>query len=54
MRGFTAGVLYGLSRDTQLGLRLLSGRTISSPTVQPGLGDRYSVRSMQVDLNVRF
>ncbi len=54
VRGVTAGILYGISRDTQLGLRLLSGRTISSPTVQPGANDRYGVFSMQVDLNVRF
>ena len=54
VRGITAGVLYGLSRDTQLGLRILSGRTISSPTVQPALNNRYSVNSIQVDLNVRF
>ena len=54
VRGVTAGVVYGVARDTQLGLRLLSGRTISSPTMQAGLKDRYSVFSMQVDLNVRF
>ena len=54
VRGITAGLLYGLARDTQLGLRYLSGRTISSPTVQPGLKDKYAVDSLQVDLNVRF
>lgn len=54
VRGITAGLLYGLARDTQFGLRYLSGRTISSPTVQPGLKDRYAVDSLQVDLNVRF
>ena len=54
VRGVTASVLYGVSRHTQLGLRVLSGRTISSPTVQPGLKDHYSVFTMQADLNVRF
>ena len=54
IRGITAGLLYGLARDTQVGLRYLSARTISSPTVQPGLKDRYGVDSLQVDLNVRF
>ena len=54
VRGVTAGVLYGVSRDTQMGLRVLSGRTISSPTVHPGAKDHYSVFSLQVDLNVRF
>jgi hypothetical protein len=50
----TVGALYGLARDTQLGLRYLSGRTISSPTVRYDLTDRYSTDSLQVDLNVRF
>ncbi len=54
IRGLTFGAQYGLARDTALGLRYLSGRTISSPTLQPGLLDRYSVDSVQVDLNVRF
>jgi hypothetical protein len=54
IRGVTVGFNYGLSRDTQLGLRYLSGKTISSPTVQPALGDRYGVDVLQVDLNVRF
>jgi hypothetical protein len=54
VRGITAGLLYGVSRDTQLGLRILSGRTISSPTMQPTVKDHFSVNSVQVDLNVRF
>jgi hypothetical protein len=54
VRGITAGVVYGIARDTQLGLRVLSGRSISSPTVQPGIKDAYKVFSMQVDLNVSF
>lgn len=54
VRGITAGFTYGLARDTDLGLRYLSGRTISSPTVQQGLMDRYGVDALQVDLHVRF
>lgn len=54
VRGVTAAVVYGIARDTQLGLRLLSGRTISSPTLQPGQKDGYSIFSWQVDLNVSF
>jgi hypothetical protein len=54
VRGVTAGVLYGIARDTQLGLRVLSGRTISSPTVQPALKNSHAVTSVQVDLNVSF
>ncbi len=54
IRGLTVGMLYGLARETQFGLRYLSARTISSPTVQPALKDRYSIDTLQVDLNVRF
>ncbi len=52
--GITAGLLYGLARDTQFGLRYLSGRSISSPTVNWQNKDRYAADSLQVDLNVRF
>jgi Putative porin len=54
VRGVTLGLNYGLARDTQIGLRYLSGRTISSPTVQPTARDSFSVDSLQVDMNVRF
>jgi hypothetical protein len=56
LRGVSAGLLYGLARDTSLGLRYLSGSTISSPTVQPTLRprDRFSLDALQVDMHVRF
>lgn len=54
VKGLTGGVTYGIARDTTVGLRLLAGRTISSPTVQPALKDRYSVFTIQADFNVRF
>lgn len=54
VRGVAVGVNYGLARDTTLGLRWVSGRTISSPTVRQGSGDRFGVDSLQVDLNARF
>lgn len=54
VRGLAVGLSYGLARDTALGLRWLSGRTISSPTVRAGSGDRFAVDSLQVDLNVRY
>jgi len=54
MRGLAVGFSYGLARDTALGLRWLSGRTISSPTVRQGSGDQFGVDSLQVDLNVRY
>jgi hypothetical protein len=54
VRGLSVGLSLGLARDTVLGARWLSGRTISSPTVRVGSGDRFSVDSLQVDLNVRY
>jgi hypothetical protein len=54
VRGVVLGFSYGLARDTVLGARWISGRTISSPTVRNGLGDRFAADSFQVDLNVRY
>jgi hypothetical protein len=54
VRGVTAGLQWGIARDTWLAARWISGRTISSPTVQQALRDKYAVDSGQVDLNVRF
>jgi hypothetical protein len=56
VRGIQAALLYGVARDTSVGLRYLSGRSISSPTVQPTLNprDRIAVDTLQVDMNVRF
>lgn len=54
VQGYSVGGLFGLARDTSLGVRLLSGRTISSPTVIWGSADKYGLTTLQVDLNVRF
>jgi hypothetical protein len=54
IKGVVVGLNYGLARDTALGLRYLSGRTISSPTVQPALANRFGATTWQVDLNARF
>lgn len=54
LKGYTLGFGYGLDRNTSLGVRYLSARTIDSPTVQPSVKDRFGVDSLQVDLNVRF
>jgi hypothetical protein len=54
VRGLTVGLNYGLARDTALGVRWITGRTISSPTVRKGSGDSFAVDSLQVDLNVRY
>ncbi len=54
VRGLTVGLNYGLARDTALGVRWITGRTISSPTVRPGRGERFGVDSLQVDVNVRY
>ncbi len=55
VQGYTLGFTYGLYRNTGLGLRYLSSRTIDSPIndqFEPNA--RYRVNSVQVDLNVRF
>ena len=54
VQGFSVGLQWGLARDTQIGLRYLSGRSISSPTLRYDITDRYSLDNLQVDLNVRF
>jgi Putative porin len=59
VRGWIVGLNYGLARDTQLGFRFLSGRTIASPTFKLSTKDgqatdSFAVDSLQVDLNVRF
>ncbi|MCA3243136.1 MAG: putative porin [Rubrivivax sp.] len=54
VRGLSVGLNYGLARDTALGVRWITGRTISSPTVRGGSGDSFAVDSLQVDLNVRY
>lgn len=55
VQGYTIGFNYGLFRNTSLGLRYLSSRTIDSPIndqFEPNA--QYRVNSLQVDLNVRF
>jgi len=54
LSGVTAGFLYGLDRQVSLGVRLISGRALDSMTVQPSLKSKYSIDSLQVDLNARF
>ncbi len=54
VRGYSISLAYGMARDTQMALRWISGRTISSPTVRAGRGDSFGVDSLQVDLNARF
>lgn len=52
-RGTVVGFNYGLDRNTVLGLRYMSARSIDSTTVvDPNA--KFSVDSLQVDLNVRF
>jgi hypothetical protein len=64
LQGYTLGGSYGLYRNTSLGVRFLSAKTIDTPlnqavvniggqTVDFGQA-KYKVNSLQVDLNVRF
>jgi len=54
LEGYTFSASYGLDRNASLGVRYLSAKTISSPTVQPAANDRFSVDIFQADFNVRF
>ncbi|MDH4391503.1 MAG: putative porin [Aquabacterium sp.] len=56
LRGLQLGLAYGVARDSVFNVRWLSARTISSPTVRPGLAtpDRFSLDNLQVDMHVRF
>lgn len=54
VKGFTLGFNYGLYRQTTLGMRYLSGRSIDSPINDFNPDAKYGVSSLQVDLNVRF
>lgn len=53
-KGYTLGFAYGIARNTSLGLRYLSTRSIDSPTVQPARGDTFKISTLQLDLNSRF
>jgi hypothetical protein len=54
LQGFTLGLQYGLYRNTTVGLRYLSARSIDT-TLNSAYPDAfYKVNSLQVDFNVRF
>jgi hypothetical protein len=53
VRGQTLSLSYGIARNTAVGFRLLSGRTIDPPISNP-TADPLKVKTMQLDLNVRF
>jgi Putative porin len=44
---------YGIEKNTELGLRYMSGETIDAPLSNPGLSP-LKVRTLQLDMNVRF
>lgn len=53
-KGYTLGLSYGLDKNTSLNLRYLSGESIDSPSTFLFPTDKFSVDSLQLDLNVRF
>lgn len=53
VEGYTLGLAYGLYRNTSLGVRYLSGKSMDS-TINSNVDGRYNVNTLQVDLNVRF
>jgi hypothetical protein len=55
VQGFSLGVQYGLYRNTTIGIRHLSSRTIDSPLDSKVSPDaKFGVKTLQVDLNARF
>jgi hypothetical protein len=55
VQGYTLGFNYGLYRNTSVGVRYLTSRTIDSPINQQFEPNaKYKVNSLQVDFNVRF
>ena len=51
-KGYVLGFTYGLDRNATIGVKWLSSDSIDSPTFFEN--DRFSVDTLQVDLNVRF
>ncbi len=55
LRGYSLAFTYGLYRNTNIGLRFLSSKSIDSPIndiTNPSA--KFGVNSLQVDFNVRF
>ncbi len=54
LSGFSAGFVYGVDRNVNLGVRYLSAKQLDSMAVQPVGKNKYAIDSLQVDLNARF
>ncbi len=54
VQGYSLGFTYGLYRNTNLGARFLSSKSIDSPINIFNPSAKYGVNSLQVDFNVRF
>lgn len=54
VQGYTLGFTYGLYRNTNMGVRFLSSKSIDSPINIYNATAKYGVNSLQVDFNVRF
>lgn len=54
LKGYTLGGTYGLYRNTTVGARYLSAKTIDTPLNTSYPDAKYKVNTLQVDLNVRF
>lgn len=53
-QGYSMAFTKGLDRNTSVGLRYLSTRSIDSPTSFLFSTDKFSTSTLQVDLNARF
>ncbi len=54
VQGYILGFTYGLYRNTSLGARFLSSKSIDSPINIYNPSAKFGVNSLQVDFNVRF
>ena len=53
VRGQVVSLSYGIARNTELGLRFLSGRTIDPP-ISNTTAEPLRIKTLQLDLSVRF
>jgi hypothetical protein len=54
LQGYALAFTYGLYRNTNIGVRYLSSKSIDSPINIYNPTAKYGVSTLQVDLNVRF
>jgi Putative porin len=54
IQGFTIGAIFGLDSNTTIGVRYLSGKSLSTTLNEANPEATFKVNGLQVDLNVKF